>query len=186
MISDVVMAEEDPPAPPAAPVPVTVDYGDDLGCGNGRRRSTSSTSSSSSGDGRGLGTSWGGGGSNNGGCANIRTSSSSRTTNSNTSGGAVCNTVGDDGLGDIRTAGSVGAVADTVCEVDVTAEASSIGGAATKGWSKTKHVGDAGLTTGWRTLKLSDSSEGECADGDHGCGLHLDDWYGEILSWEID
>jgi len=41
-------------------------------------------------------------------------------------------------------------------------------------------------TTGWQTLKLSDSSEGECADGDHGCGLHLDDWYGEILSWEID
>lgn len=41
---------------------------------------------------------------------------------------AVCNTVGDDGWGDLSTTGSVGAVADTVCEVDVTAEASSIGG----------------------------------------------------------
>ena len=62
--------------------------------------------------------------------------------------GAVCNTVGDNGWGDIRTAGSVRAVADTVCEVDVAAEASSIGGTATKGWSKTKHVGDAGLLEG--------------------------------------
>lgn len=28
-------------------------------------------------------------------------------------------------------------------------------------------------TTGWETGDLGYSSQGECANGDHGCGLHL-------------
>jgi hypothetical protein len=29
-------------------------------------------------------------------------------------------------------------------------------------------------TAGWEAGDLGDSRQGECADGDHGCGLHLD------------
>lgn len=82
---------------------------------------------------------------------------------------------GDDGGGNLSTACSIGAVADTVAKVDVVAETSGIGGAASKGWSQGEHVVDAGLTAGWQARDvLGDSRQGERADGDHDCGLHLD------------
>jgi hypothetical protein len=127
---------------------------------------------------------------------------------------------GDDGGGNRRTTSLIGAVADTVAKVLVLAEASGIGGGASKGWSQGEHVVDAGLlegkgqplhlrstcflrrrchwtpgrhdatgrrdgeedadvsrstyTAGGEVGDLGNSGQGECADGDHDCGLHLD------------
>lgn len=36
-------------------------------------------------------------------------------------------------------------------------------------------------TASWEALELSNSGEGECANGDHGLGLHLDDWDRRVL-----
>jgi hypothetical protein len=53
---------------------------------------------------------------------------------------------GDDSASNFGTAGFVAAVAETIAEVNVLAQASSIGLSASKGWSQSEHVVDTGLT----------------------------------------
>ena len=52
---------------------------------------------------------------------------------------------GDNSACHSGTAGSVGAITNTIAKVDVLAEACSIGARASQGWGKVEHVVDAGL-----------------------------------------
>lgn len=54
---------------------------------------------------------------------------------------AIC----DDGRGNVGATSCVGAVTNTVTEVDVMAKTGSIARSASKGWSQGEHVVDAGL-----------------------------------------
>jgi hypothetical protein len=52
---------------------------------------------------------------------------------------------GDDSASNIGATGFVTAVVETVAEVNVSAQASSVGRSASKGWSQSEHVVDTGL-----------------------------------------
>jgi hypothetical protein len=59
--------------------------------------------------------------------------------------GAVRCAESNDGAGDIGTASCVGAVTNTVSEVNVFAQAGSIGGRASERWGQAEHVVDTSL-----------------------------------------
>jgi hypothetical protein len=52
---------------------------------------------------------------------------------------------GDNSASNSGATGFVAAVAETIAEVNVIAQASSIGLSASKGWSQSEHVVDTGL-----------------------------------------
>jgi hypothetical protein len=59
--------------------------------------------------------------------------------------GAVRVAESDDSAGDVGTASCVGAVTNTISEVDVFAQTGSISGRASEGWGQTEHVIDTSL-----------------------------------------
>lgn len=62
--------------------------------------------------------------------------------------------IGNDGGGNLRTANSVGAVADTIAKVDVLAEADIVIGSAAKFRKLSEHVRDTGVLEESQPLEI--------------------------------